>query len=213
MPWLWPPIHILVTALALEHLARESHKTGFGSLRLWGSIGFAISSFGIGAILVDSDAIWWIIPIYALGNLVLGMIAYSFPDADIHGHVSWREGVTLLKREKALAWFLLGLLLTGITFGIANNFLSIYLTDINSAGWIIGAALAISAIFEVPLMARAQTFINRWGIRLVLIAGTAMLPLRWLLFAFIDQPLWVLPVQILHSIAMMSALDCGNSLH
>ena len=206
------PLQILVTALALEHLARQESqarqesKTGFGSLRLWGSIGFAISTFGIGALFVDAGTVWWILPLYALGNLILGLIAYTFPDADVHGQASWREGIGLLRQERPFLWFLLGLLLLGMTLGIANNYIAVYVVDIGGAGWVIGAALAISALCEVPLLAKVQTFINRWGVRLMLLVGAAVLPLRWLLFAINSQPLAVLPIQATHSIAMMSLL-------
>jgi PPP family 3-phenylpropionic acid transporter len=200
------PLQILVTALALEHLARQQTAVGFGSLRLWGSIGFAISTFGIGAFFVDAQAIWWILPLYAGGNLILALIAYTFPDADIHGQASWREGLVLLGQKRQLAWVLLGLLLIGMTLGIVNNYLSVYLIDIKGAGWMIGAALGASAIIEIPLLARVQHFIDRWGVRLMLIVGAAILPLRWLLFALNTEPLFVLPIQLMHSIAMMSLL-------
>ncbi|KPK08408.1 MAG: hypothetical protein AMJ56_11780, partial [Anaerolineae bacterium SG8_19] len=138
------PIGILVTSLALEHLAREPAQTGFGSLRLWGSIGFAVASFGIGAFFVE-DAIWWILPLYALSNFALAAVALTIPDAEIHGQVNWKEGFSLLRRDRMLTRFLLGLLLIGVTLGIVNNYLSVYLTDIGAAGLIIGTALAISA--------------------------------------------------------------------
>jgi len=122
----------LVTALALEHLARQQTATNFGSLRLWGSIGFAISTFGIGAFFVDAQAIWWVLPLYASGNLVLALIAYTFPDADIHGQASWREGLVLLRQKRQLAWVLLGLLLiwffsTGVSLlGLAILIYAVY---------------------------------------------------------------------------------------
>ncbi|MCA9994100.1 MAG: MFS transporter [Anaerolineales bacterium] len=203
---LMAPLQILVTALALEHLARQGSKTGFGSLRLWGSIGFAISTFGIGALFVDAGTVWWILPLYAVGNLILGVIAYTFPDADVHGPTSWREGLGLLRQERPFLWFLLGLLLLGMTLGIVNNYISVYLVDIGGAGWMIGAALAISALCEVPLLAKVQSFIDRWGVRPMLLIGAAVLPLRWFLFAINRVPLAVLPIQATHSIAMMSLL-------
>ncbi len=199
------PIGLIGTALALEFLEQNDSKDSFGSLRLWGSIGFAISVFGIGAFLVD-DAIWWILPIYAVCNFALGLVALSVPKAVVHGEVLWKEGLSLLFRERVLAYFLVGVFLIGITLGIVNNYLAVYLVDISGAGWVIGVALAISALTEVPLMARVPVFIKRWGIRLVLVAGVAVLPVRWLLYAFIDNPLLVLPIQVLHSIAMTSLL-------
>ncbi|MEM7117632.1 MAG: MFS transporter [Chloroflexota bacterium] len=200
------PIQILVTALALEHLARQQTNVGFGSLRLWGSVGFVVASLGFGAVFIDAENTWWIIPFYALCKFLLAIVAYTLPNADVHGQVSWREGVQLLQRNRTLAWFLFGLLLIGMTLGVVNNYLAVYLVDIEGASWMIGTALALSAVFEIPLLARTQSFINRWGIRLMLLVGTAVLPLRWLLFAFIDEPLWVLPIQLSHSIAMMSLL-------
>ncbi|MFT5195128.1 MAG: PPP family 3-phenylpropionic acid transporter [Candidatus Promineifilaceae bacterium] len=202
------PIPILVTALALEHLSRQP-ESNLGSLRLWGSIGFAISSFGIGAWLLDQGGIWWILPLYGLCNVILGLVALFLPDADLHGHASWREGLTLLQRQSGLGLFLFGIMLIGFTHGIVNYYLAVYLTDIQAAGWVIGLALALSAIFEVPFMARAHTFMERWGVRPVLLFGMAMLVLRWFVYIFIKEPLLVLPTQVLHSIGMMSLLIVG----
>ena len=142
------PIGILVTALALEHLNRQS-AGNFGALRLWGSIGYAISTFGIGTWLLDQGNIWWILPLYGLCNLILGLLALSLPDADVHGQSSWQEGVTLLQRQRGLALFLFAIMLIGFTHGIVNYYLSVYLSDIQAAGWVIGVTLALAAVFDV----------------------------------------------------------------
>ena len=203
------PTTILSTSLALEHLQRQEDGTSFGSLRLFGSIGFTFMTFGIGTWLVDKGNIWWILPIYALINLGLGLTAWSFPDADIHGKVRWRQGLAILRGRADLFWLLAGLVLIGMTMGIGNNYFSIYMTDIGAVGWMIGGALALAAIFEVPLMALAPAFVRRWGVRLVLVGCSALLPLRWLLYLLIDRPALVLPFQVLHSIAMMALLVVG----
>ncbi len=202
------PTMILGNSLALEFVSRENSETSFGSLRLWGSIGFALTTFAVGAWVIDVN-IWWILPIYALLNALLGLISLTVPDAEVHGQVRWQEGLSLLFRERTLSLFLVGALLVGATLGIVNNYLVVYLADIAATGWVIGAALAISALFEVPLMAGVPAFVRRWGMRLVFVGGVAALPLRYVLYIFIDQPLLVLPTQVLHSIAMMSLLVVG----
>lgn len=161
--------------------------------------------FGIGAFLIE-DAIWWIIPIYAICNLLLGLVALTIPKAEVHGEVLWQEGFSLLFRNRVLSYFLFGTFLVSITLGVVNSYLAVYLVDISGAGWVIGVALAISALTEVPLMSNVPAIIKRWGIRLALVAGIAALPIRWLLYVFIDEPLLVLPTQVLHSIAMTSML-------
>lgn len=202
------PIPILSTALALEHLNRQP-QSNLGGLRLWGSIGYAASAFGIGTWLLDQGNIWWIMPLYGLCNILLGCVAFFLPDADIHGKGSWREGLTLLQRHRGLTLFLFTIVLIGCTHGIVNTYLAVYLTDIQASGWIIGMALALSALFEVPFMARAHLYMDRWGVRPVLIFGLSALVVRWIFYIFIREPLWVLPTQILHSIGMTSLLIVG----
>lgn len=203
------PIPILSTSLALEHLGRQQSATSFGSLRLFGSIGFIITTTAIGTFLVDSGAIWWIMPLYAGFNICLALIAWTVPDATIHGKVDWRQAGRLLRRRRDILWLLAALLLIGMTLGIVNNYFIIYLRDIQATGLIIGLALALSALFEIPLMATAPKFVRRWGVRPVLIVCTAILPVRWLLYMLIDNPILVLPVQLLHGIAMMALLVVG----
>lgn len=199
------PISFLGTSLALEHLGHTGQQDSFGSIRLWGSVGFAVASFLVGALLVEG-ALWWIVPLYGGSYLLLGLISLTLPDADIHGDVRWQEGLQLLRLRPTLAIFLLGAVLVGATLGIVNNYLAVYLRDIAAPGWVIGTALAISAAFEVPLMARVPAFLRRWGFRIVFIGGIAALPLRYILYTFIKNPYLVLPTQVMHSIGMMALL-------
>ena len=203
------PVDVLITALALEHLEKHPGSASFGSLRLWGSVGFVAASFAIGALLIDNGGTRWIIPLYALTGVVLGVIALTVPDSAAYGKVNWQQGLDLLRRRRVLFWLLLSILLIGMTLGIVNNYFSIYMSEIAAPGWVIGFAISLSAIFEIPLLSGIPTFIRRWGIRLMFVVGAACLPLRWFAYYLIDDPLFVLPVQVLHSIGMMSLLVVG----
>ena len=199
------PIAPIGTALALEHLEGENRRDEFGSLRLWGSISFVIVSIITGAFIIEQSlgAIVWI---FSAIMILLAFLSLFLPDAPVSQKAGWRDGAMLLKREPILAAFLLGILFTGMTFGIANQYLVVYLEDINATGWTIGLALAISAIPEVPLMAAVPRMMARWGLATVLIGGVAALPLRWLLYTIITNPILVLPTQVLHGIGMTALL-------
>jgi MFS transporter, PPP family, 3-phenylpropionic acid transporter len=108
-----------------------------------------------------------------------------------------------------LAKFLASMLLIGATLGVADQYLIIYLSDIHASGWITGMVFALAALLEALLMGRAAALIQRWGLRPVLIVGIAVLPLRWVLYAIIREPILVIPIQMLHSIAMLSLLVAG----
>lgn len=201
-------INPLANAVTLDYVEQSEGQVAYGSLRLWGSIGFAITSFLVGAWIIERE-LWLIFPLYSACMFAMGLVALSLPDSQSQGKADWREWVALLREEQNLGLFLFGALLLGATLGIVNNYLVVYLDDIRAAGWVIGAAMAISALAEVPLMANVPAFIERWGLRLVFIGGLLALPLRWFLYLFIEEPLLVLPTQVLHSIAMMSLLVVG----
>jgi MFS transporter, PPP family, 3-phenylpropionic acid transporter len=202
------PIGPLGDALALEYLEHHSRREDYGSLRLWGSLGFAVSTFLIGA-LVAETAIRFIIPIYSLLMAALGLLALTLPDAAPTRIIGWLEGAALLQRVPQLAKFLASMLLIGATLGVADQYLIIYLSDIHASGWITGMVFALAALLEALLMGWAAALIQRWGLRQVLIAGIAVLPLRWLLYTIIREPILVIPIQMLHSIAMLSLLVAG----
>jgi PPP family 3-phenylpropionic acid transporter len=202
------PIGPLGDALALEYLEHQGRREDYGSLRLWGSLGFAVSTFLIGA-LVAETAIRFIIPIYSVMMAALGLLALTLPDAAPTRIIGWLEGAALLQRAPQLAKFLASMLLIGATLGVADQYLIIYLSDIHASGWITGMVFALAALVEALLMGWAAALIQRWGLRQVLIGGIAVLPLRWVLYTVIREPILVIPIQMLHSIAMLSLLVGG----
>ncbi len=202
------PIMPTSNALALEYLEREARQNAFGSLRLWGSLGFALSSFLIGTFLLD-DALWGIPYVYSLISAAQGLLSLTIPHGEVHGKVHLREGLALLRRERSLPSFLLAILLISATVGIGNNYLSVYLDEIGAAGWIVGVTIGVSALLEAPFMAQVPAFLARWGVRLTLVAGVSLLPVRWLLYTVIDDPLLVLPTQLLHSLALTALIIVG----
>jgi len=201
------PIMPISTALALEHLENEKRKDDFGALRLWGSIGFILTSLLMG--LIIEDFIQAIVILYSTNMFIVTLLSLTLPDAPISQKANWRDGATLLKREPVLATFLAGALFVGMTMGIVNQYLAVYMRDIAATGFIIGLAMAISALPEIPLMAIVPKMMARWGLRAVLLGGIAVLPIRWFLYSIIDNPLLVLPIQLFHGIGMTAMLVVG----
>ncbi len=202
------PIGPFCDALALEQLERESRRQEYGSLRLWGSVGFAISSLAIGA-LVIGESVRLIVYLYSATMAAMGLVAATLPDLPHAERATWRGSGSILRGNPIFLRFLLGAMLIGMTLGVVNAYLIIYLTDIGAAGWQSGLIFALAGVLEVPLMAFASVLIRRWGLRAVLLGGVTLLPLRWLLYTAITMPLLVVPTQLFHSIAMLSLLIAG----
>lgn len=202
------PIGPFCDALALEDLERASRRQEYGSLRLWGSIGFAVASLAIGA-LVIGESVRLIVYLYSGTMALMGLVTATLPDSPHDARATWRGSGSILRGNPLLIRFLIGTTLIGMTLGVVNSYLIIYLTDIGAAGWMSGLTFALAGVLEVPLMAYASVLIRRWGLRAVLIGGVALQPLRWLLYTVITIPLLVVPTQLFHSIAMLSLLVAG----
>ena len=208
MSMLRAPIHPNVAALALNHLELRGKQDEYGKFRLWGSIGFIVATIFTGGLLFE-DKLTLTIYIYAGCMLVLGFISFKLPDRHISTEVQWRDGLRLITDNRELRLFLLGLTCIGVTLGIANQYLVVYMHELNASAWIIGATVAVSALPEIPLMSYVQTFIRKWGLRITYVVGISALPVRWLFNMLVTDPNVALPVQALHGVAMSALLAVG----
>jgi PPP family 3-phenylpropionic acid transporter len=202
------PIHSNVAALALSHLESRGKQEEFGKFRLWGSIGFIVATAISGGLFFE-DNLTITVYLYSGSLFVLGLISLRLPDRHISTDVQWIDGLRLLAGNRRLRLFLVGVIFVGITVGISDQYLVVYMNELNASAWIIGATIAVTAVPEIPLMNYVETFIRKWGLRLTYIAAISALPVRWLFNILVTDPNIALPVQALHGVAMSALLAVG----
>src|SRR5256712_4698804 len=188
----------LVTALALTHLGAEDR--GFGRIRLWGSVGFSVAVFVIGGRVAKSNPDLTL-PLHAVFALAATAVATLLPQS---ARPVGRPGLRLrlLTTAPGLGPRVAAAALTGMGMGVNNTFLAVFLRDLGGPGWPLGAAFAIAAMGEVPLMAKMQHLTHRFGVSRLVGVGLLVLPIRWGLYALLHSPWPILPLQLLHSVAI-----------
>ena len=195
--------------MALSHLEIRGKQEEYGKFRLWGSIGFIVATAISGGLFFE-DNLTTTVYLYSGSLLVLGLISFKLPDRrHLSTDVQWIDGLRLLADNRQLQLFLLGVICVGITVGISDQYLVVYMTELKSSAWIIGATIAVTAVPEIPLMNYVQTFIRKWGLRITYIVGISALPVRWLCNMLVTEPNIALPVQVLHGVAMSALLAVG----
>jgi len=202
------PIHANVAALALHHLELNGTREEYGKFRLWGSIGFIIATIISGGLFFE-DNLTTAIYVFSGCLIVLGFISLKLPDRSVSSNVQWRDSIALIADSQVLRIFLLGIICVGITLGIADQYLVVYLDEINASSWIVGFTVAVTALPEIPIMSYAKTIIRKWGLRITYVVGISALPIRWLFNVLVTDPNIALPVQALHGIAMSALLAVG----
>ncbi len=199
------PILPLGNALVFDYLEKHNERSSYGLLRVWGSVGFAIISFLAGTFLVES--LLDTLPVLHAAFMVLvAILTFFLPAAVSDDESNWIEGLRLLPERPPLALFLLGTILIGGPLITGVQYLSIYMGDLGAPGWLIGLAISSMAILEIPFMRWSPCLMERFKISRLLLIGVLLLPLRWVLLAIIREPLLILPVQVLHSIALVTMM-------
>lgn len=205
------PFIPIVNALTLDFLSKSEKQGEFGSFRLWGSAGFIVFSLLSGTLLVKTRIN--LLPYFYAGTLFFsGWIAWGLPDEKPRANrkrVNLIDGMKILPAHPNLVVFFVGMAFTGAVLAIVNQYLSIHVSELNATGWILGGVTSVQALLEIPLMSQTQKIVRRLGIRKAILIGVAVLPLRFFLYILIKNPFWLLFVQLLHGLSILSMTVVG----
>ena len=181
----------LSDAIALEHLGDD--RAQYGHVRLWLSLGWALSAC-VWGIVLQTGRLDWMPWIYAACVLVVAFAAHS-----VGGPRTVHEPTPSGARRAmlgALAPFLLSLLLLFAAFNATFSFISLRIRDLGGGLFVVGAATALQAIAEAPVM-RITPRLNRvLGHRALYVVGSLFFIGAFVAWAFLDSPLAIALVKL-----------------
>jgi len=181
--------------------AAAGQNVSYGSLRLWGSIGFAL-----GGVLFGQLGRWLglraMFPAYTLLMLLALPAVWRMVPHEPPPPAGERGQMLALLRDRPLALFLVvaGLAATGITAGY--TFLHVFLGTLGASTGLMGVVSAVGALAEAPLMLWSGRLIKKWGARPVFAAGMGLFAISWGLYAVLQSPELALLIQVLNGAAM-----------
>jgi MFS transporter, PPP family, 3-phenylpropionic acid transporter len=160
------PIFPLSDAQALN--VANHQKEGYGSIRLWGSLGWAITAF-IGGWIVERTGLVSVFVGYAicfaLCSLMLGALTTppSLTPKDDEPHPPLKDVLRGLVRDRAL----IGLAITFAIFWLTSNgrqqFEALYMQQLGASERVIGFAYTYPALIEIPIMLWADRLMRKYG--------------------------------------------------
>jgi PPP family 3-phenylpropionic acid transporter len=162
------------------NLLKGQSKTGFGSIRLWGSLGWAVMVLVSGWVIERTSivsAFWGYAAVTFATVIVIGMLDVG----DRHPESKSAENNTagtlkmirLISRDRALLGLALAIGIVWFTRTGIYQFQAIYLDQLGAREILIGLASTIGALIELPGMLWADHLIRRYGSHRVL--GITML--------------------------------------
>ncbi len=206
----WPLIFILVSysffwnavlpqheAVTLGFLPHQPER--YSRIRLWGSVGFILAVifcgvwfeyFGTGALPVVG--LFLLTAIWASSMLVPEPPRSLQHSASVHFLAACRQPAVLA--------FLAGAFLMQLSHGVYYSFYSILMEQAGYSRSAIGVLWSVGVVAEVVVFIAMHNFLNRAGVRLILIVSLVIAVIRWLLIAHFNQVVILLVLaQVFHA--------------
>lgn len=173
--------------------------SGYGRIRLWGSIGFIVAVMSAGYFLDAFGAA--ALPWFA-GAMLVMTVGASFAIGDVapqHAAHAKAPLLPVLRKPEVLAFFLSVALMCGAHMSL-YAFYSLYLERAGYAKPVIGAMWALGVVAEVLFFYFQARVFARFGARRVMMCAFGAAVLRFVVTGALPQLFWVLvAAQILHA--------------
>ncbi len=192
------PIGALSDSLA----QRKSVQLGvnFGSIRTWGSIGFAFSALAVGEVL-DWIGVQYLMWPYVLFGLATLLFCSRLTDVKVESSstVQLADVKKLLKNVPLVIFLVLIMFLT-ITHRANDSFLGIYIKQLGGTEAIVGLSWFIGVASEAAVFAFAGFWFRKFHPLIFIIIAGALYSTRWFIYATAMDPMIVIGFQFLHGL-------------
>jgi PPP family 3-phenylpropionic acid transporter len=190
------PLISFLEAFSMDVLG--TRKQRYGSLRVWGSVGFIIVVLAIGRLL-ENRPVNLIVALVLVGSAVQAVFALVLPKPVAEPAPRRWQGAEAM-RQLRLWLFLGGAFLMLVSHGAYYGFFSIHLEVAGFSKSFIGMAWALASTAEIGVMIRSERLFRRFSLPRVLVFSMAVAVLRWLLAWAAVSPAAILATQVLHAV-------------
>lgn len=193
------PLGPLVDAMLIQTLSAPGHSPlDYGRTRLWGSIGFLTMAWLAGELASRTTGNPLLLAIFL--SLLLFLLSFRFPLRGSAGPAPVLPALRALAGDPALKPFLLTCMLQAITLSVYDTFFSVHVQALGLLPSVTGAAVVVGVCAEVGAMRFARPILTRLRPEGALLIAAAVAVVRWALTAYLDDPIPLVAVQVLHGV-------------
>ncbi|MBW6457265.1 MAG: MFS transporter [Trueperaceae bacterium] len=187
----------LLDHAVLEALGDRAHA--YGRQRVWGALGWAISAPAAGWVTATFGLPWaFFLFLAVMPWVAIAASRVTYAPVTAAGTRRIGGGLALVLRDARWIPFLVTGFAGGVGLAMVVSFLPLHLRDLGGSLTVIGVAMAVPAISEIPFMVFGGALLAAVGPRRLLIVAVATMALRLLLSGVITDYVSVAAVQILH---------------
>jgi len=197
----------LADAITLQWIGQRGGS--YGTIRVYGSLGFLIAAIAAGNILnaVGILSLFLLLSIVFCGPFLASFFLPGQSKTNI-ARVKSHEFVILL-RDRTLLVFLFLCMVGYGTFAAYNTFFGLYLRGLGVSTAAIGLASGMATLSELPTMVLSGVLMKRLGVKWLLLIGLGVAVVRWLAYATLTDYPMLFAFTLLHGISFASFYTAG----
>jgi MFS transporter, PPP family, 3-phenylpropionic acid transporter len=182
----------------------------FGTIRMWGSIGFATSSLIIGEILSRYGVQYMIWP-YLLFGFIAMLVVFRLQDVKVESDPVRLKDVGILMKNKQFLFFLIAIVFLSLAHRTNDSFIGLYISELGGSEALVGLGWFVGVASEALVFALAGFWFRKLHPLVFIMIAGILYSVRWFIYGFADNPMFVISLQFLHGITFgvfyLSALD------
>ncbi len=185
-----------ITPVADSETVAQTGETGYGRVRMFGSLGYALLSYGA-AILYHARGIKFLGLVFMVLSLLaaVGLLFYPtlLPSSfsinrrkpnHMKTFIQSKRPIRSLLKNVEFSVVLISTFFGSIGESMSENYFTLYYHALNRPMSHLGFMYGIAAISEVPFFFIVDKLIARFGTLLLLIVGTVIFIIRWVVLIF-----------------------------
>lgn len=189
-----------------EHTGRS-----YGSLRIWGSIGYMASVLIVGRLMGGDVSSLLLLAHGTLAGLAL-LTVLRLPQLSERQPAPLLGGLKTILQNRPTVLLLVVAYLLSVGAAMISIYLGIRIEEIGGTASQVGLAFAIASASELPVIAASGWLLHRLGAPRLIALATFVYMFRFVAFSTIAVPEWLLPIQALHGLSYGAFLMASVTL-
>lgn len=184
---------------SLAQRTSKQYGNTFGSIRMWGSIGFAVTGI-IGGYILTMIGIQNILYPYLFYSFLSFLFVMKVSDVKDGSHpITFSDSKRVLGNKKFI-FFIFFMLLIAMTHRANDTYLGIFISSLGGDESLVGWAWFIAVSSEAFIFATSRYWLNLYNEHTLIIISAFLYAVRWFLFAVIETPIGIILLQLLHGV-------------
>jgi PPP family 3-phenylpropionic acid transporter len=183
----------------------------YGKQRMWGAVGWGLSAPLAGWLAGRFGQSWpFLVYLVLMVGVILAAARLSI-SREPRGSGSFWSGVRRLLSDRRWFLFLAVVFVSGAGGAVVSNFLFLYMSDLGASKTMMGLALSVATLSEMPVLFFSSWMLKRWGARGLLVIGMAAYVIRAVGYSFATVPWHALALQLFHGLTFSAVWVAGVS--